>query len=61
MNKICQSCGMPMRKDPEGGGTNADVPGLVVHAEHSAVEAVERGVREDGARHSCPPESGILD
>ncbi len=24
MNKLCQSCGMPMNKDPEHGGTNAD-------------------------------------
>ncbi|MGZ3902536.1 MAG: zinc ribbon domain-containing protein [Bacteroidia bacterium] len=23
-NKMCQSCGMPMKKDPAGGGTNAD-------------------------------------
>ena len=23
-NKFCQSCGMPMNKDPQGGGTNAD-------------------------------------
>jgi hypothetical protein len=23
-NKICQSCGMPFRNDPQGGGTNAD-------------------------------------
>jgi len=23
-NKFCQSCGMPMTKDPQGGGTNAD-------------------------------------
>ena len=22
--KNCQSCGMPFRRDPEGGGTNAD-------------------------------------
>ena len=22
--KNCQSCGMPMKKDPAGGGTNAD-------------------------------------
>jgi hypothetical protein len=22
--KTCQSCGMPMKKDPAGGGTNAD-------------------------------------
>jgi hypothetical protein len=22
--KNCQSCGMPMKRDPEGGGTNAD-------------------------------------
>ena len=21
---MCQSCGMPMNKDPQGGGTNAD-------------------------------------
>jgi hypothetical protein len=24
MSKFCQSCGMPMKKDPSGGGTNAD-------------------------------------
>lgn len=24
MNKFCQSCGMPMKRDPEGGGTNSD-------------------------------------
>jgi len=23
-NKVCQSCGMPMKKDPQGGGTNTD-------------------------------------
>jgi hypothetical protein len=23
-NKFCQSCGMPITKDPQGGGTNAD-------------------------------------
>ena len=23
-NKFCQSCGMPMKRDTEGGGTNAD-------------------------------------
>ena len=23
-NKFCQSCGMPMKKDPEGGGTETD-------------------------------------
>ena len=23
-NKYCQSCGMPMKQDPQGGGTNAD-------------------------------------
>ena len=23
-NKFCQSCGIPMKKDPQGGGTNAD-------------------------------------
>ena len=23
-NKFCQSCGMPMKKDPKHGGTNAD-------------------------------------
>lgn len=22
--KFCQSCGMPMKKDPKGGGSNAD-------------------------------------
>ena len=22
--KVCQSCGMPMKKDPANGGTNAD-------------------------------------
>ena len=24
MNRFCQSCGMPMKKDPEGGGTEID-------------------------------------
>ena len=24
MNKFCQSCGMPMKKDPGNGGANAD-------------------------------------
>ncbi len=24
MTTICQSCGMPMKQDPVGGGTNAD-------------------------------------
>ncbi len=24
MPTICQSCGMPMKQDPKGGGTNAD-------------------------------------
>jgi len=24
MNKFCQSCGMPMNKDPLNGGTNSD-------------------------------------
>jgi hypothetical protein len=24
MNKFCQSCGMPMKKDPQHGGMNAD-------------------------------------
>ncbi len=24
MNKFCQSCGMPMKKDPQNGGTNSD-------------------------------------
>jgi len=24
MEKFCQSCGMPMKKDPELGGTNTD-------------------------------------
>ena len=23
-NKFCQSCGMPMKKDPKNGGTNVD-------------------------------------
>jgi hypothetical protein len=22
--KICQSCGMPLKKDPKGGSTNSD-------------------------------------
>ena len=24
MSRFCQSCGMPMRRDPEGGGREAD-------------------------------------
>jgi len=29
-NKTCQSCGMPLKRDPKSGGTNAD--GTVNHA-----------------------------
>lgn len=24
MSRFCQSCGMPMKQDPQGGGSNAD-------------------------------------
>ena len=24
MGNVCQSCGMPLKKDPQGGGTEAD-------------------------------------
>ena len=24
MSKLCQSCGMPLKRDPNGGGSNAD-------------------------------------
>ena len=32
--KNCQSCGMPMRRDEKGGGTNADGSKSVVYCSH---------------------------
>lgn len=32
--KNCQSCGMPMRRDQEGGGTNADGSKSLMYCSH---------------------------
>lgn len=32
--KNCQSCGMPLKKDPIGGGTNADGSKSVMYCSH---------------------------
>jgi hypothetical protein len=32
--KNCQSCGMPLKKDPVGGGSNADGSKSVVYCSH---------------------------
>lgn len=32
--KNCQSCGMPMRKDEKGGGTNADGSKSLMYCSH---------------------------
>jgi hypothetical protein len=34
LNKICQSCGMPLKKDPQGGGTNADGSTSLLYCSH---------------------------
>ena len=32
--KNCQSCGMPLKKDPKGGGTNADGTKSMMYCSH---------------------------
>lgn len=32
--KACQSCGMPMKKDEQGGGTNADGSKSMMYCSH---------------------------
>ena len=34
VNKICQSCGMPLKKDIPGGGTNADGSKSLLYCSH---------------------------
>lgn len=36
--KHCQSCGMPLRKDPKGGGTNKDGSTSTMYCSHCYVE-----------------------
>jgi len=36
-NKYCQSCGMPMKKDENGGGTNADGSRTKIYCSHCYV------------------------
>jgi hypothetical protein len=33
-SKICQSCGMPLKRDAQGGGTNADGSRSAVYCSH---------------------------
>ena len=33
-NKHCQSCGMPMKRDANGGGTNADGSKSTIYCSH---------------------------
>jgi len=37
MSKFCQSCGMPMSKDQNGGGTNADASKSEKYCSHCYV------------------------
>jgi hypothetical protein len=34
MNKNCQSCGMPLKRDEKGGGTNADGTRSTLYCSH---------------------------
>ena len=34
VNKICQSCGMPLKKDAAGGGTNSDGSKSLLYCSH---------------------------
>jgi len=34
LNKICQSCGMPLIRDAEGGGTNSDGSKSLLYCSH---------------------------
>ena len=33
-NKVCQSCGMPLKRDDHGGGTNADGSKSAMYCSH---------------------------
>ena len=33
-NKVCQSCGMPLKRDEQGGGTNADGSKSAMYCSH---------------------------
>jgi hypothetical protein len=33
-HSYCQSCGMPMKRDPQGGGTNADGSKSTLYCSH---------------------------
>jgi len=33
-NKVCQSCGMPLKRDDQGGGTNADGSKSAMYCSH---------------------------
>ena len=34
LNKTCQSCGMPLKKDAQGGGTNSDGSKSLLYCSH---------------------------
>jgi len=36
--KNCQSCGMPLKKDPKGGGTNADGSKNVMYCSYCYID-----------------------
>jgi hypothetical protein len=37
-NKVCQSCGIPLNRDPQGGGTNADGSKSVLYCGYCYVD-----------------------
>jgi hypothetical protein len=56
-NKTCQSCGMPLKRDEKGGGTNADGSKSALYCSHcyqkgeftmpdASVEQMQAKVRE---------------
>ena len=56
-NKTCQSCGMPLKRDEQGGGTNADGSKNAMYCSHcyqkgeftmpdASVEQMQAKVRE---------------
>ena len=38
VNKMCQSCGMPLKRDEQGGGTNKDGSKNITYCSHCYVK-----------------------
>ncbi len=55
MNKMCQSCGMPLKRDPNGGGSNADGSKNSEYCSHCYVDGAfaQPDINAAGMRALC--------